>query len=181
MVKPDPVRGIHLLLDVPGDDKVLSAGKGELQRGSREGRATLGADQVCVTCGSGQSRGGATGRVCCSSFGEAPQVLWAQCVPHVRAASTPGLLPSSQVLPPLGRHAWHLVGAGPGREDRCGKRGANGGCWCGSNARRLGVYKRGLWERREYLQSTLGFAQTSRKLPYCCFGDTRLSFNYHCI
>lgn len=41
VVEPDPVCGIHLLLDVPGDDEVLSSSQGELIGGGSKGGAAV--------------------------------------------------------------------------------------------------------------------------------------------
>lgn len=92
MIEPNPVRGVHLLLNVPGDDEVLAPVQRVLQSGRRERRPALGGHQVGVAVGSRQSiwsadnRNGIDG--CPAPLCQSPQVLRTEGVPQVGAAST---------------------------------------------------------------------------------------------
>lgn len=92
MVQPDPVGGVHLLLDVPRYDEVLASVQRVLQSGRRQRGPALGGHQVCVAVGPRQSNGTADDRDRVHSSGAAPlrqgpQVLGAEGVPEVGAAS----------------------------------------------------------------------------------------------
>lgn len=124
VVEADPVGGVHLLLDVPGDDEVGGAAQGELVGGGGEGGAAVGGDQVGVAVGprEAQRLGGAA-----ALRRQALQVLRAQRVAHLRAPPPH----HHQVLPRRGRHGdgggVRRLGAGPGGQDGRGEGGANGG------------------------------------------------------
>lgn len=150
MVESDPVGGVHLFFDVPGDDQVLSPAHGEVHRVGSERGAALGAHQVRVAVGARQPHqpgdaGPRWARVAAAALRQGAQVLWAEGVAQVGAAPALGrswVIPGrSQVLlatlrgrgggsaaaaaaaataPARAAIAGLPMGAGPRREDGCG-------------------------------------------------------------
>lgn len=95
VVEPNPVRGIHFLLDVPGYDEVLASVQRVLQSGRRQRGSALGGHQVRVAVRPGESDGSADNGDRINGSGPAPlrqgsQVLRAEGVPEVGAASSWG-------------------------------------------------------------------------------------------
>lgn len=95
VVQPDPVGGVHFLLDVPRYDEVLATVQRVFQSGRRQRGSALGGHQVRVAVSPRESDGTADYRDCVDSSGttplrQGPQVLRAEGVPEVGAAPSRG-------------------------------------------------------------------------------------------